>query len=396
MSQTAETAKPTAPSAREPRPREAADGEGAIEPALRATRAARSKGTITVERTRTPRPRPAADELRFGRVFSDHMLMLEHDGARGWHGARVVPYGPLALDPASAGLHYGQSMFDGLKAFRGADGKVRIFRIDKHCRRLARGAARLCMQAPDPALMRDAILALVRQDRDWVPDAPGTALYLRPTLIATEPFLGVRPATEYLFFVIASPVGDYYGGGGGALRIWVEDRMVRAASGGLGAVKAAANYAASLRAAEDARSRGYAQVLWTDAAEHSAIEEVGTMNVFVDIGGEVATPPLDGTILAGVTRDSVITLLERMGRKVRERRITIQEIMEARRTGRLREMFGTGTGAAIAPVGELGWKDERIMVGDGGEGPLARRLLPMLREIQTGVAPDPDGWMTEV
>jgi len=236
----------------------------------------------------------------------------------------------------------------------------------------------------------------VRLERDWVPDAPGTALYIRPTLIATEPFLGVRPATEYRFFIIASPVGGYYGGSGGPLRIWVEDRMVRAAAGGLGAVKAAANYAASLRAAEDARERGYAQVLWTDAAAHSAIEEVGTMNVFVDIGGEIATPPLDGTILAGVTRDAIITLLGRMGREVRERRITIEEILEARRTGRLREMFGTGTGAGISSVGELGWKDERIPVGDGGEGPLARRLAPMLREIQTGAAPDPDGWMTEV
>ncbi|HEY0714664.1 MAG TPA: aminotransferase class IV, partial [Polyangia bacterium] len=230
----------------------------------------------------------------------------------------------------------------------------------------------------------------------FVPDKPGTALYLRPTLIATEAFLGVRPAAEYLFFVIASPVASYFGDDTGPLRLKIEETFTRAAPGGLGAIKAAANYAASLRAAEVARAEGFHQVLWTDAIEHSAIEEAGTMNVFVQIGDEISTPPLRGTILAGVTRESVMALLAREGRRVRERVVTATELLEARRTGRLREMFGTGTGAGIAAIGELQWRDERIVVGDGGEGPIARRLMPMLREIQTGLAPDPDGWMTEV
>jgi branched-chain amino acid aminotransferase len=351
---------------------------------------------IAIERTTSPRPRPAAADLRFGQLFTDHMFRIEHTAGQGWQQGRIVPFGPLSLSPAASGLHYGQAMFEGLKAFRGVDGQIRLFRVDRHCRRLASGAQRLCMPAPPPERMRAALIALCDLERDWVPAAPGTALYLRPVLLGTEPFLGVRPATEYLFFVIASPVAAYFGAGAGALRIAVEERMVRAAPGGLGAVKAAANYAASLRAAEEARARGYDQVLWTDAHEHSAIEEVGTMNLFVQIDGEVATPALEGTILAGVTRDSVIALLRRWDIPVRQRRITMEEILEARRTGRLREMWGCGTGAGIAAIGEIGWRDERIVVADGGEGPLARRLGTALLDIQTGAAPDPDGWMTEV
>jgi branched-chain amino acid aminotransferase len=213
-------------------------------------------------------------------------------------------------------------------------------------------------------------------------------------LLATEAFLGVRPAREYLFFIIASPVAAYFGAADGPLRLKIEESHVRAAPGGLGAIKAAANYAASLKAAEEAKAEGFAQVLWTDAHDHSAIEEAGTMNVFVHIGDEVITPPLRGTILAGVTRESAMTLLDRWGHKVRERIVTADEILEARRTGRLREMFGTGTGVGVAPIGELSWRGERIVVGDGGEGPLARRLLPTLREIQTGMVPDVDGWTT--
>ena len=249
--------------------------------------------------------------------------------------------------------------------------------------------------------MARAIVDLVHSERDWVPEAPGTALYLRPTLLATEPFLGVRPAQQYLFFLIASPVGGYFGGAGkqGApapLRLRVEQNMVRAAPGGLGAVKAAANYAASLKAAEDARREGYDQVLWTDAHQHLAIEEAGTMNVFAHLGSEIVTPPLGGTLLAGITRDAVITLLADLGLPVKQRRITLPQILEARRTGQLHEMWGTGTGAGLAAIGDLGWGSERIIVGDGGEGPLTRRLLPRLQEIQTGAAPDHHHWMTEV
>jgi branched-chain amino acid aminotransferase len=372
---------PAAPArARGPRPLEAPPGPLAI----------------TVERTRAPRPRPAAGTLGFGQLFTDHMFVHDYREGRGWHAARIVPFAPLALDPAAAALHYGQAMFEGMKAYRGVDGKIRLYRPERHCRRLARGAARLCMPAVDPGHMLEALRALTDLERDWVPDAPGTALYLRPTLLGTEAFLGVRPAREYLFFIIASPCGDYWGSGGGARRLLVEERDVRAARGGLGAVKAAANYAAGMRASQLARAAGWDEVLWTDAANHQALEEAGTMNLFVHLDGEIATPPLDGTILGGITRESIITLLGRWGLPARERRITMDEVLEARRTGRLHEMWGCGTGAVITAVGELGWRGERIPVGDGGEGPLARRLLTALRELQTGAAPDPDGWMAEV
>jgi branched-chain amino acid aminotransferase len=351
---------------------------------------------ITVERTRAPRPRPPADQIRFGTVFSDHQLLCEYREPRGWGPARIVPAQPLALDPASAGLHYGQAMFEGLKAFRGVDGKVRIFRLDRHCARMARGAARLCMPALGPERMKRAVLAFTGAERDWVPEAPGTALYLRPTLLATEPFLGVRPAGQYLFFIIGAPVGDYFAGGARPLRLRVEEHETRAAPGGLGAVKAAANYAASLHAAEQARADGFDQVLWTDAREHRAVEEAGMMNVFAHLHGEIVTPPLQGTILGGITREAVIALLRRWELPVREKRLTMDQILEARRVGQLHEMFATGTGAGVAAIGELGWQGERIVPGDGGEGPLARRLGPWLRDIQTGARPDDDGWMTEV
>jgi branched-chain amino acid aminotransferase len=354
-----------------------------------------SQPAIPIERAAHPATVPPSAQLRFGQIFTDHMFTAVHRDGR-WQEARISPFAPLALSPAAAGLHYGQSMFEGCKAIRGVDGKLRLFRIDRHIARMARGAARLCMPAPDAKLMHQALAALTRLEERWIPEEPGSALYLRPTLLATEAFLGVRPAREYLFFVIASPLAPYFGSSDGPLRLKIEERHVRAAPGGLGAIKAAANYAASLKAAEEAKAEGFAQVVWTDARDHSAIEEAGTMNVFVQIGDEVITPPLRGTILAGVTRESVMTLLSRWGHNVRERAVTADQILEARRTGRLREMFGTGTGVGIASIGELNWRGERIVVGDGGEGPLARRLLPTLREIQTGRVPDIDGWTTEV
>jgi len=250
----------------------------------------------------TRKQRPKDGELVFGRTFTDHMAVIDWESERGWFNPRVVPYGPFSLDPAAAVFHYGQEMFDGLKAFRGADGKIRFFRLDRHCRRMHDGGERLCIPAIDEALMREAILSLVRTDADWVPSSSGTSLYIRPTIIATEPFLGVRPAKEFVFFVIASPVGGYGEKVFTPARILVEDKYVRAATGGLGGVKAGANYIASLRAAEDAKARGYAQVLWTDAVEHTYLEEVGTMNLVVRIGDEFVTPPLGGSILGGVTR----------------------------------------------------------------------------------------------
>jgi branched-chain amino acid aminotransferase len=351
---------------------------------------------ITVERTQKPSPHPPESDLKFGRVFTDHMMLVDWEEGAGWKNARIVPYGPLSISPAAAGVHYGQSMFDGLKAFRGDDGKLRVFRIDRHATRMSEGAARLCMPSMDPALLRRLLVEFVRVERDWIPSSPGTSLYLRPALFATEPFLGVRPATQYLFFIIASPVGAYYAEGLGPVKIRIEDQYVRAAPGGLGAVKASANYIASLLAAEEAKHAGFAQVLWTDAVEHAALEEVGTMNLFVRIGDEFATPSLSGTILGGVTRDSVITLLRRWGFALNERRILVEELLRAQRTGALKEVFGTGTAAVISPVGELGWKDQRFLVGDGQPGEISQRLFKAITDIQYGRAADPDGWMTLV
>src|SRR4051812_21413554 len=338
--------------------------------------------TISIQLTTAPKPRPKDADLVFGRVFTDHMAQIDYDArsdadpdaASGWHHPRVVPYGPLSLDPAAAVLHYAQEMFDGLKAFRGADGKVRLFRVDRHCRRMSEGAARICMPSIDVDLMREALLALVRADAAWVPSSPGTSLYLRPTLIATEPFLGVRPAKRYLFFIIASPVGPYTGDAFAPAKIWVEDQFVRAASGGLGAVKGGANYVASLLAAEEGKKRGFHQVLWTAATHHRYLEEVGTMNMMVRIKDEIVTPPLEGTILGGVTRDSAMTLLRDWGHVVNERPIGMEEIISAHKHGDLREVFGCGTAAVITPVGELGWKTERLVVNGGRPGEAATRL----------------------
>jgi branched-chain amino acid aminotransferase len=351
---------------------------------------------ITFERTTTPKSHPPDGDLKFGRVFTDHMFLLDYREGTGWHNPRIVPFGPLAISPAAAALHYAETLFDGLKAFRGVDGKIRIFRLDRHCARMADGAGRICMPPINKELMREAIIELVKVERDWIPSSQGTALYIRPTEVATEPFVGVRPATELLFFIIASPVGAYYAEGFAPVKIRIEDRYVRAAPGGLGAVKAGANYAASLLAAEEAKHAGYAQVLWTDALEHAALEEVGTMNLFVRIGDEFATPALSGTILSGVTRDSVITLLRKWGHVVNERRITVEEVLAAQKAGRLKEVFGTGTAAVISPVSELGWKDQRFKIGDGSPGETSQKLFKAITDIQYGAAADTEGWITLV
>jgi branched-chain amino acid aminotransferase len=351
---------------------------------------------FAVTTTTARRSRPKDSELVFGRTFTDHMAIVDYEADRGWFDARVVPYGPLTLDPAAAVLHYGQELFDGLKAFRGADGKVRLFRAERHAKRMHDGGARLCMPAIDEGLFLEGVRALVRADREWVPSSPGTSLYIRPTMIATEAFLGVRPSKRYIFFVIASPVGGYGGDVFTPVKIWVEDKYTRAAVGGLGAVKSGANYAASLLAAEEAKARGYAQVLWTDASNHRYFEEVGTMNLVVRIGDEFITPPLGGSILSGVTRDSIITLLRGWGLAVSERPVSVDEILAAHRNGALREVFGCGTAAVITPVGELGWRGEKLVINGGQAGETARRLYEAVTDIQYGRAPDPYGWMSEI
>ena len=351
---------------------------------------------IRITKAAQKKEKPKDKDLAFGTDFTDHMFVVNFEDEKGWYDPRVEPYGPLALDPATAVLHYGQGLFEGLKAFRGKDGKIRLFRPDKHVARLNRTAEKMCIPTLDPDLVLKSFTTLVDIDRDWVPSMVGTSLYIRPTIIASEAFLGVRPAKEYLYFVILSPVGAYYPEGMAPVKIKVIDNYVRAVVGGLGEAKTSANYAASLHAAEDAKHEGFTQVLWLDGVHRKYIEEVGTMNIMMKIGDEIITPPLAGTILAGVTRDSVLSLTREWGLRVSERPITIDEVVEAAHKGTLQEVWGTGTAAVISPVGELSYKGERIVVNGGGIGSLTQKLYDTIVGIQYGTAPDTRGWTLTV
>jgi len=346
---------------------------------------------IAITRTAHPKQPPADATLAFGKVFTDHMFLMEYDESRGWHDPRIVPYAPFMLDPATCVLHYGQAIFDGLKAFRGRDGRVRLFRLPDHARRLNHSAHYLCIPELDPEMVEESIRALVEVDQRWVPSLPGTSLYIRPTVIATETFLGVHPSSSYLYYVIVGPVGAYYKEGMNPVSILASDKYVRAVKGGLGAAKTAGNYAASLYGAEEAQHAGYTQVLWLDGVEHRYLDEVGTMNIMLKIDDEVITPPLNGAILAGITRDSVLTLLRDWGLRVAERPVAIDEVVAAAQAGRL-EMWGTGTAAVISPVGELGFKGERYVINGGRTGALTQKLYDTIVGIQYGTAPDPHGW----
>ena len=351
---------------------------------------------IRITRTTSKKDKPKDKDLAFGNVFTDHMFVADFEEEKGWYDPRVEPYAPFPLDPATAVLHYGQSLFEGLKAFRGKDGKIRLFRPDKHVARLNRTAERMCIPTLDPDLVLKSWTTLVDVDREWAPSSVGTSLYIRPTIIASEPFLGVRPAKEYLYYVIVSPVGPYYPEGLAPTRIKVIEDYVRAVAGGLGEAKTSANYAASLYAAEEAKHEGFTQVLWLDGVEHRYIEEVGTSNIMLKIADEVITPPLGGTILAGVTRDSVLALLKSWGVRVSERRITIDEVVAAADKGTLQEVWATGTAAVISPVGELAYKGRRIVVNQGKIGATAQKLYDTIVAIQYGEAADPHGWTLAV
>ncbi len=338
----------------------------------------------------------ADPELGFGRVFTDHMLVMDYTQGTGWRDARIEPYGPLTLDPATLVLHYGQAVFDGFKAFRSDSGAVVLFRPRDHITRLNRSCARLCIPAVDQASVLDALKRLVHLDADWVPRTFGCALYIRPVIIATEADLVVRPSRRYRFFTILSPVGAYYREGFQPVRILVSDRYVRAARGGLGAAKTPANYAASLLAAEEAKAAGFTQVLWLDGTERTSVEEVGTMNIFFRLGDELVTPPLEGTILPGITRDSVIRLASHWGITVSERRISMPEVIGAHARGKLREVFGSGTAAVISPVSELVFQGESLVIADGRVGDWTQRLFDTLTGIQYGKMEDPFGWTLPV
>jgi len=343
------------------------------------------------------KPRPADDSaLGFGKIFTDHMFLMEYSQEKGWHNARIVPYGPIVLDPASMVLHYGQEIFEGLKAYRGSGGTICLFRPQMNFERMNRSALRLCMPGIPPDDQLQAVSALVRADRDWIPASRGTSLYVRPAMIATEAGLGVRPSAEYLFFILTGPVGNYYARGFEPVRILVEQRYVRAAKGGLGEAKTGANYAASLLAAKNAKEKGYDQVLWLDAGLLENVEEVGTMNICFVIGDELVTPPLSGSILPGVTRDSVLRIARDWGWKVTERVVQMGQVSKAAKDGSLREVFGTGTAAVISPVGSLSYQGEEFTINGGRVGELSRRLFDEITGIQYGEIPDRYGWVHKV
>ena len=351
---------------------------------------------IRIAKATTLKKKPKDADLGFGQIFTDHMFLADFQEEKGWYDPRIEPYGPIPMDPAAAVLHYAQGVFDGLKAFRGVDGKIRLFRPQKHVERMNNSARRMCIPLLDPAMALESIVKLVGLERDWVPKTVGTSLYVRPTIVATEAFLGVRPAKSYVYFVILSPVGAYYPEGMAPVKIRVEERYVRAVEGGLGEAKTGANYAASLMPGEEAKHEGYTQVLYLDGVHRRYLDEVGTMNLMVRIGDEVLTPPLTGTILPGVTRDSVLTLLKDWGVQATERAIGIDEVIAAHKAGTLKEVWGTGTAAVISPVGELAYHGEKMVIGGGQIGPLTQRLYDAIVGIQYGKAADPHHWTVEV
>lgn len=336
-----------------------------------------------------------AANLGFGTVYSDHMFsMVYRDGA--WCDPEIVPYGPISIEPAACALHYGQAVFEGLKAFRGIDGRIRLFRPDRNLARLVRSCERLCIPPPDGGIFHEAIRGLVVVDEAWIPRGEGEALYIRPLIFSDEPQLEVRPSTHYRFLIMTSPVRNYYGGAFTTVALRAERHYTRAAPGGLGEAKTGGNYAASLLPGERARAGGFHQVLWLDAAEHHYVEEVGQMNIFFRFRDRVVTPPLSGTILPGVTRESVIALLADRGIPLEERRIALVEVADGARSGELLEAFGAGTAAVISPVGRIAWDDTVMEINDNRAGELARELHDEITGLQTGRVQDRHGWTVTI
>ena len=351
---------------------------------------------FSVELTKNPKQKPDPDSLRFGTVFTDHMFVMDYDPENGWHDGKIVPYGPLALDPATVVFHYGQEMFEGLKAYKTKEGKVQLFRPDMNAKRTNNTNKRMCIPQIDEQMYIDAIKELVAVDKDWIPQKPDTALYIRPFIIGTDKFLGVAASNTYKFIIILSPVGPYYESGLAPTRIYVENEFVRSAPGGTGYAKIGGNYAAAMIAEQKAHDMGYDQVLWLDAKEGRYVEEIGTSNAFFKIDGELYTSPLAGTILPGITRDSMITVMKDWGYKVNEVRFTIEDVFKAAEEGRLEEVFATGTAAVISPVGELYWNDRHIVINNNEIGELSQKLYDELYGIQTGEKADTRGWIVPV
>ncbi|SEQ52149.1 branched-chain amino acid aminotransferase [Piscibacillus halophilus] len=352
--------------------------------------------TLRVFKTTTYREKPNSDELAFGRTFTDHMFVMDYSESEGWHDAKIVPYEPLKVDPAAMVFHYGQSVFEGLKAYLSPKGEPLLFRPRKNIARLNQSNERLCIPPIDEGFLLHALKQLIHIEKDWIPSSEGTSLYVRPVIISTEPFLGVAPSKQYKLVVILSPVGAYYKEGINPIKIAVENEYVRAVRGGTGEAKTGGNYAASLKAQEIAAKDGYSQVLWLDGIEKKYIEEVGSMNVFFKIGDEVVTPQLNGSILNGVTRSSVIEMLEHWGVMVNERKLTIEELYYEYQNGNVQEAFGSGTAAVISPIGQLDWNEHQMVFNGGKTGTLAKKLYDTLTGIQYGQIDDPFNWVEKV
>ena len=364
-----------------------------------------------IHRTDKPKVKPDPDTLKFGKAFTDHMFVMEFETGKGWHNGRIEPYGLLSLDPAAAVFHYGQEMFEGMKAYKTHDGRVLLFRPYMNAERARASNIRMCMPDFEADMFVDAVKAIVGAERDWIPEKPGTSLYIRPFIFADDPFLGVHAAEHYVFVIICSPVGSYYstpGGGLAATSIYVEREYVRSAVGGVGFAKVGGNYGASLKAQTKANAMGCEQVLWLDAIEHSYVEEIGTSNAFFMINDEVITAPLLGTILPGVTRASVIELLKKWGVKISERRLRIDDVIKAAEDGSLKEVFASGTAAVISPVGRLMFgesiispdgsitAESSLLISGGQVGELSTRLYDTLYGIQTGSLADEMNWTVQV
>ncbi len=348
---------------------------------------------LTITKTDQLQNKPDQSKLGFGTLFTDYMFNMDYDTEKGWHSPRIEPYSPINMDPSTMVLHYGQAVFEGLKAYRTDSGDIQLFRPRDNFRRLNRSCEKLCIPQFDEDLALEGLKQLLAIEKEWIPSASGTSLYIRPTIIAMDPFLGVRASFTYRFFIILSPVGAYYPEGFNPVKIWVTRNHVRAVRGGVGDAKTAGNYAASLYAGEEAHRHGFTQVLWLDGVERKYIEEVGAMNIFFLINDEMITPELNGSILPGITRDSVVALAKHWNMKVSERKISIDDVMQAHDSGTLQEVFGSGTAAIISPVGKLKYGDRTITIGDGKVGPVADKFYNAIMDIQYGKIADPMGWI---
>ncbi len=351
---------------------------------------------IKITRAATLKEKPDSSTLVFGKNMTDHMFLVDYDEGQGWHDPRIVPYGPLQIDPAAKVLHYAEEIFEGLKAYRTADGSIQLFRIKDNIDRMNKSAERLCLPQIPEELAMAGIMELVKVEQDWVPSEKDTSLYIRPFMIGLDAALGVHSSKHVQYIVVVCPVGAYYPEGLNPVKIYVEDQDVRAVKGGTGMAKTGGNYAASLRAGDRAEKAGYSQVLWLDGVHRKYIEEVGSMNVMFKVAGKILTPDLNGSVLDGITRRSCIQLLKDWGYEVEERRISAEELFEAAENGTLEEAWGTGTAAVVSPIGELAMGDKKVTVSGGKIGPITQKLYDELTGIQWGRVADPHNWITKL